>query len=185
MWYVLHVKTGKELAVRDSLLAHGIIARVPQEMRSVRKGGEWQPPVPHILIPGYVFVHTEITAERYYRIKATPNILRILVTDNTPAAPTYLEAERLQLLCGRDGAAIEQAVAMITDGGIEVTSGALQYFTNEITKIDKHARKVTVELEIGGEAKQLQLTYRPPGEDGADTDTPQESGEQLPDAQGD
>ena len=36
MWYVLQVKTGDEIKVRDALLAKGVRALVPQESRMIR-----------------------------------------------------------------------------------------------------------------------------------------------------
>ena len=41
MWYVLQVKTGDEIKVRDALLAKGVRALVPQESRMIRKDGKW------------------------------------------------------------------------------------------------------------------------------------------------
>lgn len=53
MWYVLQVKTGDEIKVRDALLAKGVRALVPQESRMIRKDGKWGRRL-YTLIPSYV-----------------------------------------------------------------------------------------------------------------------------------
>ena len=68
-WYVLQVSTGQETGVRDALQGLGIRAAVPREERAIRNGGGWTTKV-YTLLPGYVFLALEYSAENYYRVKA-------------------------------------------------------------------------------------------------------------------
>ena len=65
-WYVLQVSTGQETGVRDALQGLGIRAAVPREERAIRNGGGWTTKV-YTLLPGYVFLALEYSAENYYR----------------------------------------------------------------------------------------------------------------------
>lgn len=70
-WYVLQVSTGQETAVREALEGLGVRAAVPREERLIRSGGGWTTKV-YTLLPGYVFLALEYSAENYYRVKAIP-----------------------------------------------------------------------------------------------------------------
>ena len=70
-WYVLQVSTGQETGVRDALQGLGIRAAVPREERAIRNGGGWTTKV-YTLLPGYVFLALEYSAENYYRVRRSP-----------------------------------------------------------------------------------------------------------------
>lgn len=158
MWYVLQVKSGAELNVRKSLAARGVLSYVPRENRTIRSGGKWTFKE-YTLFPGYLFINMELDAKKYYTIKETPDIIRFLGPDGKPSTLTCLEAEYIRLLCGPDGEAIPPATVEYTDDGITVESGVLQYFTSKITEVNKHSRKVTIAVDICGEAKEITLSY--------------------------
>lgn len=97
-WYVLQVTTGQETGVRDALQTLGIRAAVPREERAIRSGGGWTTKV-YTLLPGYVFLALEYSAENYYRVKAIPHVLRFLGSNGlSPSYLTHLEVEWLRLL---------------------------------------------------------------------------------------
>ena len=97
-WYVLQVSTGQETGVRDALQGLGIRAAVPREERAIRNGGGWTTKV-YTLLPGYVFLALEYSAENYYRVKAIPHVLRFLGPNGlSPSYLTHLEVEWLRLL---------------------------------------------------------------------------------------
>ena len=109
MWYVLQVKTGDEIKVRDALLAKGVRALVPQESRMIRKDGKWGRRL-YTLIPSYVFVDIKFAAQIYYTIRAIPSVIRFVGTGcGEPSTLTYLEAEWIRLLAG-DGEPLESTV---------------------------------------------------------------------------
>ena len=57
--------------VRDALQTLGIRAAVPREERAIRSGGGWTTKV-YTLLPGYVFLALEYSAENYYRGEGNP-----------------------------------------------------------------------------------------------------------------
>ena len=100
MWYVLQVKTGDEIKVRDALLSKGVRALVPREDRIIRKDGKWGRRL-YTLIPSYVFVDIRFAAQIYYTIRAIPSVIRFVGTGyGEPSTLSYLEAEWIRLLAG-------------------------------------------------------------------------------------
>ena len=148
MWYVLQVKTGDEIKVRDALLAKGVRALVPQESRMIRKDGKWGRRL-YTLIPSYVFVGIRFAAEIYYTIRAIPSVIRFVGTGSgEPSTLTYLEAEWIRLLAG-DGEPLEPTVIRMPEDGMpEIVGGVLAHFPARVVEYDlRHKRaKVTIML---------------------------------------
>ena len=82
-WYVLHVRTGREMDVKQELLRKDYGAAVPTEIKTERRSGNWTQ-CERTLIPGYVFVEAAITDADYYNIRGIPGVIRFLSTDGYP-----------------------------------------------------------------------------------------------------
>ncbi|MEY8355245.1 transcription termination/antitermination NusG family protein [Lachnospiraceae bacterium 54-53] len=160
MWYVLSVKSGQEMNVASALSAKQFPACVPRENRLVRVNGSWDQKE-YTLFPGYVFVNLTYTADNYYLVKDIPGVLRFLGPDGLhPSALSCLEAEWIRILSG-GGTPLEPTLATEDeDGEIHLDDGVLQWFSTRIIKIDKHARRVKLELTVCGEKKTLPLSFR-------------------------
>lgn len=156
-WYVLQVNTGEEIAVRNRLIQMGYITCVPQEERPIRKGGEWSYRV-YVLFSGYIFIECNFDAKSYYEIKSTPSVIKWLgASPVSPSPLSYMEAEWIRALSYNGLPLAPSKVKINEDGNIEVVDGILNSVTHCIKKVDKHARKVTVELTIAGEKQTTQL----------------------------
>ncbi|MCD7812124.1 MAG: hypothetical protein LUG91_09820 [Ruminococcus sp.] len=164
MWYVIQVTTGKEDDIAGNLKGKGIRALVPKENRLVRNSGSWTQKE-YILFSGYVFLDMKYNAANYYKVKGIPGVLRFLGERGNPSRLSYLEAEWVLLLTGKDNAPIEPTVAKVQeDGNIKVMSGVLTKLENRITKYDKRNRKATFEITICGEKKEVQLSIQLDGD---------------------
>ena len=142
MWYVLQVKTGDEIKVRDALLAKGVRALVPQESRMIRKDGKWGRRL-YTLIPSYIFVDIKFAAEIYYTIRAIPSVIRFVGTGcGEPSTLTYLEAEWIRP----------------EDGRPEIVGGVLARFPARIVEYDLRHKRAKVTITLCGEQRELQLS---------------------------
>ena len=157
-WYVLQVSTGQEMAVRKALKGLGIRAAVPREERAIRNGGDWTKKV-YTLLPGYVFLALEYSAETYYRVKAIPHVLRFLGPNGlSPSYLTHLEVEWLRLLDNGGGLLKPSKVEELPDGGIQIVEGVLRHFPVNSIDFDKRARRAKVEISLCGQPKTLTLS---------------------------
>lgn len=160
MWYVIQVRTDKEMEIAESLKEQGIRALVPRENRLIRSGGSWTQKV-YVLFSGYVFLDMRYSAETYYKVKRVPGVVQFLGDARSPSTLSYLEAEWIRLLAGKDNAPIEPATVQIRDdGSVRILDGVLLYFENRMLKYDKRNRKATFEITVCGEKKEVQLSIR-------------------------
>lgn len=157
MWYVLQVKTGEELKVRDRLHTMNFTSHVPRENRMLRKGGGWAAKE-YTLFPSYVFVELAYTAENYYKIKDIPWVIKFLGYGANPSCLSYLEAEWIKAL-SFGGLPIEATkVRIAEDGKAELVEGILLNFSNRLLTIDKHKHRATFEITVCGEPKKIELS---------------------------
>ena len=157
-WYVLQVSTGQETGVRDALQGLGIRAAVPREERAIRNGGGWTTKV-YTLLPGYVFLALEYSAENYYRVKAIPHVLRFLGPNGlSPSYLTHLEVEGLRLLDNGGEVLKPSRVETLPEGGVRIVEGVLRHFPVSRIDLDKRARRAKVEISLCGELKTLTLS---------------------------
>lgn len=72
---VLHVLTGKEAEIREQLW--GFSPLLPMGMWEMRLKRVWTP-IPHVVMPGYLFLDTGLTDHDYYRVKNVPGVIRVM-----------------------------------------------------------------------------------------------------------
>lgn len=152
MIYVLHVHTGKEQAIQDVLQHQGYKALVPCEIRQIRQGGCWKFSE-YTLIPGYVFVESEMSGAAYYEIKSIPHVIRFL-GGGSPTPISESEAKHINWLC--PGGLPLQA-SELTLGGT-VVSGPLKGHEDAILSMNKRQRRAKVGITIMGEQKEITLS---------------------------
>ena len=144
--------------MRDALQTLGIRAAVPREERAIRSGGGWTTKV-YTLLPGYVFLALEYSAENYYRVKAIPHVLRFLGSNGlSPSYLPHLEVEWLRLL-DHGGAPLKPSrVEELPEDGIRIVEGVLRHFPVRRIDFDKRARRAKVEISLCGESKTITLS---------------------------
>lgn len=159
MWYVLQVKTGKELDVRDKLTSKGYQAAVPVENRLNRRAGSWTQKE-YVLMPSYVFVQLTYDAYAYYRVKEVPGTVRFLgPTQMDPTPLTYIEAEWIRIL-SNNGKVLEPSTVQVdSEGGLTPVGGILAALRGRVKKYDRHARWAQAEIYVCGEPKNIELSF--------------------------
>lgn len=161
MLYVIQVMTGKEDDIAGTLKEQGIRALIPKENRLIRSGGKWIQRE-YVLFTGYVFLDMKYDAENYYKVKNIPGVIKFLGDSRNPSRLSYLEAEWIMLLTGKDNEPIEPTeVKVQEDGSIKIVKGILEKFESKVIKYDKRNRKATFEIMICNEKKEVQLSIRP------------------------
>lgn len=131
--YALQVMTGMEAEITQKLRGKGVDARCPQERRMIRRGGKWQEQL-YTLFPSYIFV-------------------------STPEALSAHEEANILWLAG-DGPLPPSEAEMQADGTLDFTSGPLAHLKDMLEKVNRHDRRVTVRVPVGGEDKTITLSYR-------------------------
>ncbi len=151
MWYVLQVKVGEELLIKNTLNKTGLEAIVPTELQNYRKSGNWYQKE-SVLFGSYVFCNIDYNAETYYKIKKMSSFLNFL-GGKTPVSLSILEAEWIKILAN-NGVPLEPIpIEIDTSGNAIIQNHPLKLFNQNLAKINKRQNKASFEITICGEVK--------------------------------
>ena len=157
--YALQVMTGMEAEITRKLRGKGVDARCLQERRMIRRGGKWQEQL-YTLFPSYIFVSTPDVYRVYYAVCHEDGVLHWLgATKGTPEALSAHEEANILWLAG-DGPLPPSEAEMQADGTLDFTSGPLAHLKDMLEKVNRHDRRATVRVPVGGEDKTITLSYR-------------------------
>ena len=166
----LFCKTGKEQSVAHRISENGVGTaifpqRISKRYSKERRGYE---EIKAPLLPGYVFLALEYSAENYYRVKAIPHVLRFLGPNGlSPSYLTHLEVEWLRLLDNGGELLKPSRVEELPGGGVRIVEGVLRHFPVSRIDLDKRARRAKVEISLCGEPKTLTLSVEGDGSEEA------------------
>lgn len=142
-WYVLQTRTGAERDTQAKLQRAGFDARVPTELRPIHRRGAWQERE-YILLPGYIFLGMEFSAERYQRIRQTLGAARLLGMSGEAPTPVAASEAALWGLGAPPAPLLPSVIAFDAHGTPRVVSGPLTGREGQITRVDRHARRASV-----------------------------------------
>ncbi len=149
-WYVLNCLTGDELRVVEAAMRLGdLTALCPMEWRDIRRGGKVRKE-PYIYLPGYVFIHTQMTVTRYYELKTLKRAIRLLGAD----APESVPEHEMQLIIALARRGAHDYTAMTSDAGTPADDA----LGTHIVRYNKRQRRATVRVPILGQSHDITLT---------------------------
>lgn len=167
-WYVLHVYSGFERKVAESIreqaVAKGMGELIPEvlvpteEVVEVRRGQKVSSE--RKFFPGYVLVKCEMTDEVYHLIKNTPKVTGFLGADKAKPLPIPdHEAERIK---GQVAEGVERPKsALIFEIGetVRVADGPFASFNGVVEEVDESRSRLKVAVSIFGRATPVELEY--------------------------
>ena len=100
-WYAIHTRSRFEQKVYDGLCSKSIETFLPRiEVVSRRKDRHKKLMIP--MLPGYLFVRTELDAENYWRIIKTVGVVRMVTFKSRPTPANDEEISSLMILNGTE-----------------------------------------------------------------------------------
>ncbi len=100
-WYAVHTRSNYEQKVYDGLCGKYIETLLPRcQIMSRRKDRRKKIFIP--MLPGYVFVHTDLNAVEYLDILKTVGVVRLVGFEGRPVPATDEEISSLMILDGTD-----------------------------------------------------------------------------------
>lgn len=146
MIYVLQVKPGTDLAVRAALEREDITAYAPRREMTVRKNGGWSREI-SLILPGYVFVECDYSAEMFHKVKPIDGVLKWL---GKPTPITGYE-EKFMRLIFNEGRPISESTADIDiNRNVNITGGWLFDKQEYIMGYNVRKRRALLEIRFGG-----------------------------------
>lgn len=145
-WYAVHARSRHEDVVYDGLRKKSIEAFVPKvQVMSRRKDRRKRILVP--LLPGYVFVHSNLNPYDYWDIIKTYGVVRIVGTEHKPVPVKDEEMESLKILHGTDRTVRNQAYMKKGDR-VMIMDGPLKGLTGFYLRHKAKSDKVVVSVEL-------------------------------------
>lgn len=155
-WYALHSRSRHEDVVFKGLRKKSIQAFLPKiQVMSQRKDRRKRILVP--LLPGYIFVHTDLTPYHYSDIIRTYGVVRLIGFEGKPVPVKEEEIISLQILDGTDRTVRNQSymkkgdMIMIMEGPLKGLTGFYLRHKGKsdkvVVSIDLLQRSLSVEIE--------------------------------------
>lgn len=145
-WYAVHARSRHEDVVFDGLRRKSVEAFVPKvQVMSRRRDRRKRIFVP--LLPGYVFVHTNLSPYEYWDIIKTYGVVRIVGIQGKPVPVREEEMESLRILHGTDRTVRNQAYMKRGDR-VMIMEGPLKGLTGFYLSHKGKSDKVVISIEL-------------------------------------
>ena len=145
-WYAVHTRSRFEQKVYDGILGKSIEVFLPRiQVLSRRKDRRKKILVP--LLPGYVFVHTNLDPEEYLNILKTAGVVRMVGFEGKPVPARDTEIQSLMILNGTDRT-VQNRDYMRYGDMVMVMEGPLKGLIGFYIRHKDHGGKVVVSIEL-------------------------------------
>ena len=166
-WYVIHVYSGFERKVAQSIQEQAVQKGLQDEIEEVmvpteevvemRRGSKVS--TERKFFPGYVLVKMELDDETYHLIKNTPKVTGFLGTDNKPIAITEEEAGRILQQVQEGVERPKPSVSFEIGEQVRVADGPFASFNGLVEEVDEERARLKVAVSIFGRATPVELEY--------------------------
>ena len=145
-WYALHTRSHFEQKVYDGLRGKSIETFLPRiQMMSRRKDRRKKILVP--LLPGYVFVRTDLNPEEHLRIVKTIGIVRMIGIRGKPVPANEDEISSLMVLDGTDRT-VQNHAYMKKGDRVIIMEGPLKGLVGFYIRHNNRRDKIVVSVEL-------------------------------------
>ena len=166
-WYVVHVYSGSEKKVAESIKEQAVLKKmddkilevmVPtEEVVEIKKGAKVNSE--RKFFPGYVLVKMEMSDECWHVIKNTPRVAGFLGSRNKPQPISEAEAQRIMRQV-EEGIERPQTVIKYEIGEqIRVIDGPFSSFVGLVEDIDVEKSRLKVSVSIFGRSTPVELEF--------------------------
>ena len=145
-WYAVHTRSRFEQKVYTGIYGKSIEVFLPRiQVMSRRKDRRKKILVP--LIPGYVFVNTELDYEEHLNLLKTVGVVRLIGFEGKPIPVNDYEIVSLRILDGTDRT-VQNREFMKTGDRVMIMEGPLKGLMGFYLQHKGQSRKVVVSVEL-------------------------------------
>lgn len=166
-WYVLHVYSGFENkvaeSIKDKAAKNGMSDRVEEvlipteEVVEVKRGQKVNRE--QKFMPGYVLVKIDMDDEVWHMVKNVPKVTGFLGAGNKPSPISDKEAERLLKQIQEGVERPKPSVRFEIGEEVKVSDGPFASFNGTVEEVDEEKGKLKVSVSIFGRATPVELEY--------------------------
>ena len=167
-WYVLHVYSGSEKKVAESIKEQAVLKKmedkildviVPTEdVVEVRKGSKVN--TERKFFPGYILIKMEMTDESWHVVKNTPRVTGFLGSRNKPQPISEAEANRIMTQMEEGVQRPQTLVAYEVGEQVRVNDGPFASFIGLVEEVDTEKSRLKVSVSIFGRSTPVELEFK-------------------------
>lgn len=166
-WYVLHVYSGFERKVADSIREQvsqqdmdGFFEEIlvpMEEVIELRRGQKVS--TERKFFPGYVLVKMDLTDESWHLVKNTPKVTGFLGNRGQPSPISEKEAERILHQVQEGVERPKPSVTFEIGEQVRVADGPFTSFNGYVEEVDEERARLKVAVSIFGRSTPVELEY--------------------------
>ena len=166
-WYIIHVYSGFEKKVRESILEQAeqkgmtnlfedVLVPV-EEVLEVRRGKKVN--AERKFFPGYVLVKMDLNDETWSLVRNTAKVTGFLGPGGKPQAIPDGEAERIMNQVQEGIEHPKMSVMFLSGERVRVTDGPFNTFEGVVEEVEEAKGRLKVSVSIFGRATPVELEY--------------------------
>ena len=166
-WYVLHVYSGFEKKVADSIReqarqkhmeeAFDEILVPTEEVVEMRRGQRVN--AERKFFPGYVLIKMDMSDESWHLVKDTPKVTGFLGSKGRPSPITEGEATRILRQVQEGVERPKPSITFEIGEQVRVSDGPFTSFNGLVEEIDEERARLKVSVSIFGRSTPVELEY--------------------------
>jgi transcriptional antiterminator NusG len=166
-WYVIHVYSGFEKKVAESIrekadqsgmgdLFEEVLVPV-EEVVEMRRGAKVA--AERKFFPGYVLVRMDMTDETWHLVKNTPKVTGFLGSGSRPSPVPQREVDRILQQVQEGIERPKPSVTFEIGEQVRVSDGPFTSFSGLVEEVDEERARLKVAVSIFGRATPVELEY--------------------------
>ena len=166
-WYVVHVFSGSEKKLAQSILeqaaSHGLEEQIEdvlvptEEVVEVRRGAKVQ--AERKFFPGYILVNMELTDAAWSLVQSQPRVTGFLGGKGKPVPITKAEADRLIKQMDEGVERPRSTISFDIGEEVRVVEGPFESFNGVVEEADDDKERLKVAVSIFGRSTPVELEY--------------------------
>ena len=166
-WYVVHVYSGSEKKVKETIEEQAKTKNMTEyieevmvpteEIFEIRKGTKVK--TEKKFFPGYILVKMNMTDESWHFIKSQPKVTNFLGSNGKPVSLSNKEAERLLEQITEGVERPRSNVIFEIGEEVRVSDGPFQSFNGLVEEVDEDKSRLKVTVSIFGRSTPVDLEF--------------------------